>query len=74
MVRNGQIPWSVAEALGISENLIHKWKRSARTLSLAATARSWLQMCKAMSLRPPIEGHGPIRDFMVYETVTGEGD
>src|ERR1700741_3801786 len=33
MVRNGQSPRSVAEALGVSENLIHKWKRSARSLS-----------------------------------------
>jgi transposase len=30
MVRNGQSVRSVAEALGISENLIHQWKRAAR--------------------------------------------
>src|SRR5687767_14795072 len=30
MVRNGQSVRSVAEALGISENLLHQWKRSAR--------------------------------------------
>lgn len=30
MVRNGQSQRSVAEALGISENLIHRWKRAAR--------------------------------------------
>ena len=32
MVRSGQSPRSVAEALGISENLVHKWKRAARVL------------------------------------------
>jgi transposase-like protein len=31
IVRNGQSPRSVAEALGISENLIHRWKRASRT-------------------------------------------
>src|SRR5262245_54854081 len=36
MVRNGQSLRSVADALGVSENLIHKWKRSARTLPPAA--------------------------------------
>jgi transposase len=36
MVRNGQSPRSVAEALGISENLIHRWKRAARALPQAA--------------------------------------
>ncbi len=30
MVRNGQSVRSVAEALGISENLIHQWRRAAR--------------------------------------------
>jgi transposase len=30
MVRNGQPVRSVAQALGISENLIHQWKRAAR--------------------------------------------
>jgi transposase len=35
MVRNGQSPRSVAEALGISENLIHRWKRAARALPQA---------------------------------------
>jgi transposase len=30
MVRNGQSVRSVAEALGISENRIHQWKRAAR--------------------------------------------
>jgi len=30
MVRNGQSVRSVAEDLGISENLIHQWKRAAR--------------------------------------------
>jgi transposase len=32
MVRNGQSARSVAEALGISESLIHKWKRASGTL------------------------------------------
>jgi transposase InsO family protein len=36
MVRNGQSPRSVAEALGISENLIHSWKRTSRALPKAA--------------------------------------
>lgn len=31
MIRNGQSARSVAAALGISENLLHKWKRSDRT-------------------------------------------
>ncbi len=35
MVHNGQSPRSVAEALGISENLIHRWKRAARALPQA---------------------------------------
>ena len=30
MVRNGQSVRSVAQSLGISENLIHQWKRAAR--------------------------------------------
>jgi transposase-like protein len=30
MVRNGQSVRLVAEALGISENLLHQWKRAAR--------------------------------------------
>jgi transposase-like protein len=30
MVRNGQLVRSVAQALGISENLVHQWKRAAR--------------------------------------------
>ena len=30
MVRNGQSVRSVAEALGISETLLHQWKRAAR--------------------------------------------
>jgi transposase len=30
MVRNGQSARSVAEALRISENLIHQWKRAAK--------------------------------------------
>ena len=36
MIRNGQSVRSVAEALGVSENLVHKWKRSARGLSSEA--------------------------------------
>jgi transposase len=36
MVRNGQSVRSVAEALGISENLIHQWKRAARANQSAA--------------------------------------
>ena len=36
MVRNGQSVRSVAEALGISENLIHQWKRTARANQSAA--------------------------------------
>src|SRR5215470_7858969 len=31
MVRNGQTARSVAQALGIGENLIHRWKRASRT-------------------------------------------
>jgi len=38
MVLNGQSPRSVAEALGISENLIHRWKRTSRALPKAAEA------------------------------------
>jgi len=30
MIRNGQSAPSVAEALGISENILHQWKRAAR--------------------------------------------
>jgi len=29
MIRNGQPARSVAQALGISENLLHQWKRAA---------------------------------------------
>jgi transposase-like protein len=32
MVRNGQSARSVAEALGISEGLFHRWRRLARNL------------------------------------------
>jgi transposase len=32
MVRNGQSARSVAEALGISEGLLHRWRRLARNL------------------------------------------
>lgn len=32
MVRNGQSPRSAAQALGISENLTHRWKRAACAL------------------------------------------
>ena len=35
MIRNGHGPRSVAEALGISENLVHRWKRAARALPQA---------------------------------------
>jgi transposase len=31
MVRSGQKPRSVAQALGISENLLHRWKRASRS-------------------------------------------
>jgi transposase len=31
MIRNGQKPRSVAQALGISENVLHRWKRLSRT-------------------------------------------
>ena len=31
MVRSGQTARSVAQALGINENLIHRWKRASRT-------------------------------------------
>jgi transposase len=30
MIRHGQSVRSVAEALGISENLLHQWRRAAR--------------------------------------------
>ena len=43
MVRNGQSPRSVAEALGISENLIHRWKRASRT-ELPATEQEVEQL------------------------------
>jgi len=43
MVRNGQSPRSVAEALGISENLIHRWKRAYRT-ELPATEQEVEQL------------------------------
>ena len=36
MIRNGQTVRSVAEALGISENLLHQWKRAARANQTAA--------------------------------------
>ena len=36
MIRNGQSVRSVAEALGISENLLHQWKRAARANQSAA--------------------------------------
>lgn len=36
MIRNGQSTRSVAEALGISENLLHQWKRAARSNQSAA--------------------------------------
>jgi transposase len=32
LIRNGQSTRSVAEALGVSEGLIHRWKRAARAL------------------------------------------
>jgi transposase len=31
MIRQGQSVRSVAQALGISENLLHQWKRAARS-------------------------------------------
>lgn len=30
MIRNGQPVRSVAQALGVSENLLHQWKRAAQ--------------------------------------------
>jgi transposase-like protein len=36
MIRNEQTVRSVAEALGISENLLHQWKRAARANQSAA--------------------------------------
>jgi transposase len=36
MIRNGQRPRSVAQALGISENLLHRWKRLSRSDQPAA--------------------------------------
>jgi transposase len=36
MIRNGQPARSVAQALGISENLLHQWKRSASAGQSAA--------------------------------------
>jgi transposase-like protein len=35
MVRNGQSPRPGAEALGVSENLIRRWKRTSRALPKA---------------------------------------
>jgi transposase len=43
IVRNGQSPRSVAEAPGISENLIHRWKRASRT-ELPATEQEVEQL------------------------------
>ncbi len=43
MVRNGQTARSVAQALGISENLIHRWKRASRT-ELPATEQEVEQL------------------------------
>jgi transposase len=43
MVRNGQTARSVAQALGISENLIHRWKRASRT-ELPATEQEIEQL------------------------------
>ena len=43
MVRNGQTAGSVAQALGISENLIHRWKRASRT-ELPATEQEIEQL------------------------------
>ena len=43
MVRSGQTARSVAEALGISENLIHRWKRASRT-ELPATEQEVEQL------------------------------
>ena len=43
MIRNGQRPRSVAQALGISENLIHRWKRASRT-ELPATEQEVEQL------------------------------
>lgn len=31
MIDNGQTVRSVAESLGVGENLLHKWKRTSRT-------------------------------------------
>jgi len=31
MIRNGQRPRAVAQALGISENVLHRWKRLSRS-------------------------------------------
>jgi transposase len=43
MVRSGQTARSVAQALGISENLIHRWKRASRT-ELPATEQEVEQL------------------------------
>jgi transposase len=43
MVRNGQTARSVAQALGIGENLIHRWKRASRT-ELPATEQEVEQL------------------------------
>jgi transposase-like protein len=40
MVRNGQSPRSVAEALGISENLIHRWERTATSVASRKSGRA----------------------------------
>ena len=31
MIRNGQSPRAVAQALGISENVLHRWKRLSKS-------------------------------------------
>jgi transposase len=48
MVRNGQSVRSVAQALGISENILHQWKRAARDNQSSAELeveklRQWLK-------------------------------
>ena len=59
MGQHGQSVRSVAEALGISENLIHQWKRAARATQSAAELeieqlRAWsCTLIEADSTSPP---------------------
>jgi transposase-like protein len=57
MVRNGQSVRSVAEALGISENLLHQWKRAARANQLSLFSHTYRHPVLTVGLQlltPPL--------------------